>query len=231
MAGYSWTRHHLLLTTLRDVTSRVEILTPGPDGWNRSGLGSIQPNQTISASAVDEDENDDYWLTVTGFLQPTALHSGAIGGDPPQALKSAPAFFDESAFTVAQHFAASKDGTTVPYFQVSPKDIPSNGRNPTLLSGYGGFEISRTPSYDGAVGRAWLERGGVLVVANIRGGGEYGPAWHQAALRGTSSPGRSRRQSIWGVLAAAMAACWWATCSPTTRSCSGRSSARFRCST
>jgi len=183
MAGYSWTRHHLLLTTLRDVTSRVEILTPGPDGWNRSGLGSIQPNQTISASAVDEDENDDYWLTVTGFLQPTALHSGAIGGDPPQALKSAPAFFDESAFTVAQHFAASKDGTTVPYFQVSPKDIPSNGRNPTLLSGYGGFEISRTPSYDGAVGRAWLERGGVLVVANIRGGGEYGPAWHQAALR------------------------------------------------
>jgi prolyl oligopeptidase len=180
---WSWTRHHMLLTTLHDVASSIAVLTPGSDGWSRSELGAIQPNQTISAAGVDEDENDDYWLTVTGFLQPTSLQMGTVGVDGLQTLKSSPSFFDDAAYKVDQHFATSKDGTAVPYFQVSPKGMQLNGANPALLRGYGGFEISLTPGYDGAIGRTWLECGGVLVVANIRGGGEYGPSWHQAALR------------------------------------------------
>jgi prolyl oligopeptidase len=183
LAGYSWTRNHLLLTTLRDVASRVEVLTPGSGDWARQALGAVEPNQAIEVEAVDEDESDDYWLMVTGFLQPSALQLGTVGTDALESLKSAPSFFDAAAFTVEQHFATSKDGTRIPYFQVSPKDPPLDGSAPTLLSGYGGFEIARTPAYDGTVGRAWLEQGGVYVLANIRGGGEYGPAWHQAALR------------------------------------------------
>lgn len=180
---WSWTRNHLLLTTLRDVASRIEVLTPGAGGWSRRELGATEANQTIGASGVDADENDDFWLTVTGFLQPTALQLGTVGVDALQTLKTAPSFFDETAFSVEQHFVASKDGTSVPYFQIGPRDLQLDGRTPTLLDGYGGFEVSLTPQYDGAIGRSWLERGGVLVIANIRGGGEYGPAWHQAALR------------------------------------------------
>ncbi|MGE0208445.1 MAG: prolyl oligopeptidase family serine peptidase, partial [Lysobacteraceae bacterium] len=98
-------------------------------------------------------------------------------------LKQLPAFFDASRFEVSQNFATSKDGTRVPYFMVSPKGMAADGGNPTLLYGYGGFEISLTPGYSAAAGRGWLEQGGVYVVANIRGGGEYGPRWHQAALK------------------------------------------------
>jgi prolyl oligopeptidase len=183
LAAYSATRNHLLLTTLRDVASRVEVLTPGAGGWSRRELGLAEANQLVSASGVDEDENDDFWLTVTGFLTPPTLRMGTVGGDDLETLKQSPAFFDASGLRVDQHFATSEDGTRVPYFQIGPSDLQMDGRNPTLLRGYGGFEIPQVPAYDGAMGRAWLEEGGVLVVANIRGGGEYGPAWHQAALR------------------------------------------------
>jgi prolyl oligopeptidase len=94
-----------------------------------------------------------------------------------------PAFFDASEDVVEQHFATSKDGTRVPYFLVRPKNLTLDGKAPTLLYGYGGFEVSLTPGYSGIVGKGWLERGGVYAVANIRGGGEYGPRWHQAALK------------------------------------------------
>jgi prolyl oligopeptidase len=183
LAGYDWTRNHLLLSKLRDVTSQVEVLTPGADGWSRSDLGSVAPNQTISVASVDEDENDDYWMVITGFLQPSTLQMGSIGNQVVETLKESPSFFDESRFQVEQHFVTSDDGTAVPYFQIASRDLELNGQNPTLLRGYGGFQIPQVPQYDGAIGRAWLERGGVLVVANIRGGGEYGPTWHKAALR------------------------------------------------
>ena len=132
---------------------------------------------------VDADESDDYWLVVSGFLTPTTLQLGTIGDSAVETLKSAPAFYDASSYHVEQHFVTSKDGTRVPYFQIGPRDLPLDGSTPTLLNGYGGFEIARTPAYSGSVGRSWLERGGVYVVANIRGGGEYGPAWHHAALK------------------------------------------------
>lgn len=183
LSGWSWTRHHLLLSLLKDVASQVDVLTPGERGWTRSQLAAAPPLHMTSVSGVDEDENDDYWLTVTGFLTPDTLKLGTIGKDEAETLKSAPSFFDASNFAVEQHFATSRDGTRVPYFQVASKDLQLDGNNPTLLYGYGGFEIARTPAYSGAIGRGWLERGGVYVVANIRGGGEYGPIWHTSAQR------------------------------------------------
>src|SRR5690606_20282739 len=99
------------------------------------------------------------------------------------ALKQLPAYFDATGLAVSQHEAVSKDGTRVPYFQIGPKDLRLDGNNPTLLYGYGGFEVSRLPAYSASVGRGWLARGGVYVMANIRGGGEFGPAWHRAALK------------------------------------------------
>lgn len=178
LESWSWTRHHLMLTTLRDVSSHVEVLTPD-DGWSRADLGAAPALSTVAVSGADPEESDDYWMIVTGFLTPSTLHLGTVGGSVDQ-LKSAPEFFDAAGMTVEQHFATSKDGTRVPYFQVSPAG--SSGA-PTLLSGYGGFENSRVPTYSGVIGRAWLARGGVYVNANIRGGGEYGPDWHRAALR------------------------------------------------
>jgi len=120
---------------------------------------------------------------VSGFLQPTTLYIGTIGQGEPQVIKDSPSFFDASRHRVSQHFATSKDGTRVPYFEIAPKDLKADGTNPTLQYAYGGFEIPLQPAYSGSIGRAWLDQGGVYVVTNIRGGGEYGPRWHQAALQ------------------------------------------------
>jgi prolyl oligopeptidase len=183
LRGWNWTRNHLLLELLQDVSSRIEVLTPGASGWASQALAAAPPLHTASVGAVDDETSDDYWLTISGFLTPETLKLGTIGQDGAETLKSAPAFFDASAYIVEQHFVRSKDGTRVPYFQIGPRDLALDGTHPTLLNGYGGFEIARTPAYSGAIGRGWLERGGVYVVANIRGGGEYGPTWHTAALR------------------------------------------------
>ena len=182
LAGSSWTRHHLILNVLEDVKNTLTILTPGKHGWSRKPLAGAPGFATVSAGGVDSDENDDYFMTTSGYLTPTTLLHGTIG-KAPQKLKELPAFFDASGLEVSQHFATSKDGTKVPYFQIARKGLKLDGTNPTLLYGYGGFEISLTPSYNPNTGRAWFSQGGVYVVANIRGGGEYGPRWHQAALK------------------------------------------------
>ncbi|HOW90331.1 MAG TPA: prolyl oligopeptidase family serine peptidase, partial [Elusimicrobiales bacterium] len=182
LASYAWTRNHLVLNTLEDVKNRLFALTPGGDGWKREELRGAPEFSAVSFRPVDPEDSDEYFMEAGGFLAPPALYLGRIG-ELPEKLKEMPAFFDASGLEVGQHFARSKDGTLVPYFQVSPKNIELDGANPTLLSGYGGFEISQTPYYSGAVGLGWLAKGGVYVVANIRGGGEYGPAWHQAALK------------------------------------------------
>ena len=185
LAGSAWTRNHLVLNVLEDVKNRLSVLTPGEDSWSRRPLGGVPEFGTIGASAVDSDESDALWLTVTDYLTPTTLMLGDAGeaAPAPEVLKTMPTFFDASRHVVEQHFATSKDGTRVPYFLVRPKDLVDDGSNPTLLYGYGGFEISLTPGYSGGVGKGWLEKGGVYAVANIRGGGEYGPRWHQAALK------------------------------------------------
>jgi prolyl oligopeptidase len=138
---------------------------------------------TMNVVDTDPDTSDEYWLSVTGFLTPSSLQYGVLGSASAETVKREPAFFDASKFTVSQHFVASKDGTRVPYFQIAPKTLALDGSNRTLLYGYGGFEVSLQPTYSGSMGRAWLERGGTYVIANIRGGGEYGPPWHQAALK------------------------------------------------
>lgn len=182
LAGYTWTKSHVVLNVLQDVKSTLSVLTPGEGAWKRSAFVGAPEIGTVAVRAVDEDESDAVWLTATDFLTPTTLSLVQIG-QAPEKLKSNPVFFDGSRSTVEQHFATSKDGTRVPYFLVRPRDLALDGKAPTLLYGYGGFEISLTPTYSGGVGKGWLEKGGVYALANIRGGGEYGPRWHQAALK------------------------------------------------
>ena len=122
-------------------------------------------------------------MTVTGFLTPTSLWLLDAVGGVPRKLKQLPPKFDGSRSEVEQREATSKDGTQIPYFIVHPRGMQSNGENPTILTAYGGFQISMTPYYSGITGKLWLEPGGTLVLANIRGGGEFGPAWHEAGLK------------------------------------------------
>ena len=182
LAGVAWTQNHVVLNVLDDVKNRLSVLTPGTDGWKKSEFVGAPTFGTIAVGAVDPDESDALWMTVTDYLTPTTLALAEVGQQP-EVLKTMPAFFDASDKVIEQHFATSKDGTRVPYFVVHDKAMKPDGSNPTLLYGYGGFEISLTPGYSGGMGRAWLDKGGVYVVANIRGGGEYGPRWHQAALK------------------------------------------------
>jgi prolyl oligopeptidase len=186
LESWTWTRSHLVLNTLVDVKSRLVVLTPAADGWRRGELAGAPELGTVGVAAVDRDESDALWLTVTDFLTPTTLavtETGGAAGTEPEPLKSMPAFFDATGLVTEQRFATSADGTRVPYFLVRSEDLELDGSAPTLLHGYGGFEVSMLPSYSGMVGRGWLAAGGVYAVANIRGGGEYGPRWHQAALR------------------------------------------------
>ncbi|MDP2304651.1 MAG: prolyl oligopeptidase family serine peptidase [Pseudomonadota bacterium] len=183
LAGYSPTRHHVVVQVLDNVRSRVDVLTPGKTGWTHEPLAGLPDLGTVNVSAVDPEKTDEVFVTVTNYVTPTTLSWARIGKGAPTPLKQLPAYFDAAGLVVSQHEATSKDGTKVPYFQVSKGDLALDGDNPTLLYGYGGFEVSLVPGYSGSVGAAWLEPGGVYVVANIRGGGEFGPSWHQAALK------------------------------------------------
>jgi len=183
LAGISPTRNYFILNELDNVVNKLYVLKPQKGVWHREALPVAAPMSSISAAAVDDDESDDYFLTSSNYLMPSNLALGTIGQPTLEILKSGPKFFNADGLEISQHEATSKDGTKVPYFQVSRKDLKLDGTNPTLLYGYGGFEIALTPSYQALTGAAWLERGGVYVVANIRGGGEFGPEWHQAALK------------------------------------------------
>jgi prolyl oligopeptidase len=157
-------------------TPLTALFTPTPDtalvgyDWTR--------NHLLFTTLTDRHTSDDFLPTQDGFTQPTTLRLGRPGTGL-ETVREEPAFFDTTGIEVHQHFATSEDGTRVPYFVVGKVDTDG----PTLLSGYGGFEIARLPHYDRILGRGWLARGGRYVVANIRGGGEYGPPWHHAAMR------------------------------------------------
>ena len=174
------TRNHVLLNVLENVRSRVAVATPSAQGWSQRPLAREQGLRTLAVQPVDPHEDDRYFLTATDFLTPATLALAEVGAAP-ATLKRAPAQFDAAGLVVAQHWATSADGARIPYFQVSRAD--HDGPRPTLLYGYGGFEIPLLPRYSAGAGIGWLERGGVYAVANIRGGGEFGPAWHQAALK------------------------------------------------
>jgi prolyl oligopeptidase len=179
LQGWWWTRHHLILDVMTDVRNHLEVLTPGRT-WHRASLAAPETGVTTAIVDTNPDENDDYLVASTGYLRPATLRHGCIPEGGEEVLKTAPSFFDADGMTVEQFFATSEDGTKVPYFVVGRID---GTPRPTLMTGYGGFRVSRLPDYDGVIGRTWLERGGVFVEASIRGGGEYGPTWHEAARR------------------------------------------------
>jgi prolyl oligopeptidase len=183
LAGRSVFRDRVVLNELDNVKNRLYVLTRKDGKWERQEMAGAPKLDTVSVSPIDPDESDDYFMTVDGYLTPPTLSYGTLGKGPPEKIKQSPSFFNAEGLTVTQHEATSKDGTKIPYFQVSRENLKLDGTNPTLLTGYGGFQISRLPGYSGGVGAAWLEKGGVYVVANIRGGGEFGPKWHQAALK------------------------------------------------
>jgi len=180
--GVTVTRSSMLLTILDKVKNRIVELQHVDGQWLRRdvaapGIGSLD------VASVDELESDQYFLTVTDFLTPSSLYLAQVGSDERELLKSMPAFFDAGPYAVHQYEARSLDGTDIPYFVVMHRAARLDGANPTLLYGYGGFETSLTPFYSAMTGTAWLDQGGVYVLANIRGGGEFGPRWHQAALK------------------------------------------------
>ncbi len=193
LAGFTTTASTLVLTLLDQVASRIELCTPpvsnpasGP--WTRRALQAPHPG-TLEVQALHDPLlradplAEQMLVSYTDFLTPDSLLLASSDGSAPQTLKARPRHFDAQGMRVEQRFASSRDGTRVPYFVVWPRGAKADGGNPTLLYGYGGFEVSMQPFYSGSVGSAWLARGGVFVLANIRGGGEFGPAWHQAAVK------------------------------------------------
>ncbi|WP_069163420.1 prolyl oligopeptidase family serine peptidase [Nocardia altamirensis] len=175
------TRDHVIVLSLNDVRGRATVHTPQPDGsW--SGAPVPLPDNTTIAPIDADDRGNTAYLMVTSFLSPDTVWSLDTATGVVRPVKSTPPRFDASRFVVEQRKAVSSDGTQVPYFVVHAADLTFDGNTPTIMSGYGGFGLSQTPYYDETLGRLWLERGGAFVVANIRGGGEYGPAWHEAAL-------------------------------------------------
>ncbi len=162
-----------------NVTGSIHVFRPDARGrWNNTTLGLPSGGSTEIVTADDWGPEAQYIFQ--SYIQSPTLYADA-GNDRPVAIKSLPARFDASNLKTEQFFATSKDGTQIPYFVTRAKNLA--GPAPTVLDGYGGFEISLTPSYSANFGMLWLTKGGVFVVANIRGGGEFGPSWHQAALQ------------------------------------------------
>ncbi|MBM6588638.1 prolyl oligopeptidase family serine peptidase [Brevibacterium sp. RIT 803] len=215
LQSWTWTRDYLILELLTDVQSQLTVLDPNDD-FSSSSLPGVPANHMVGLVAVDKHDDasaNDYWLVSTGFLTPSTLSYGSLlsskRDSEPVVIKSAPALFPSDGLSVEQHFATSEDGTKIPYFQIADSTLVLDGSNPTLLDGYGGFEVSRTPVYSPVMGIGWLGRTttatrqdpadrqadetaeapipagrrGVYVLANIRGGGEYGPRWHTSAMR------------------------------------------------
>ncbi|HEX3429843.1 MAG TPA: prolyl oligopeptidase family serine peptidase [Rhizomicrobium sp.] len=176
------TRNALVVTTLDNVRGQAFVYRRGADGsWSHRKL-ALPDNSAIAL--VDANlHGDTAFVSVAGFLQPSSLVLVNVNDDSLQTLKTLPPKFDASRDVVEQFEATSTDGTKIPYFVVHPKDMKLDGNNPTILYAYGGFQVSETPSYSANIGKLWLEKGGVFVLANIRGGGEFGPAWHEAGLK------------------------------------------------
>jgi prolyl oligopeptidase len=181
LEGASATKGALLVSILDNVRGRTLVFKPKANGaWIRSSL-ELPDNSTISIGDTSHTDNGAF-LAVTNFLTPPSLYLADAGTGEVKEIMRQPAKFDATNLVAEQREAKSSDGTKVPYFLVHRKDIKLDGSNPTLLYAYGGFEVSQTPNYSATIGKLWLEKGGVYALANIRGGGEFGPAWHEAGL-------------------------------------------------
>jgi prolyl oligopeptidase len=174
------TRDHLLVGMLDNVQSELRRYSYRDGEWSYERVPAPEMG-SIGVGATSPTTNR-YFFSYSGYTQPTTLYLAETDGSVRE-VRRMPEMFDASGLVVEQHEATSADGTRIPYFIIHRQDLPLNGDNPTLLYAYGGFEVSMTPGYSSLVGASWLERGGVYVVANIRGGGEFGPAWHRAGLK------------------------------------------------
>nr|WP_225899756.1 prolyl oligopeptidase family serine peptidase [Croceicoccus gelatinilyticus] len=188
------TANRLVLSILDNVSGRILTFTPLADGgWEQSSL-DLPGNLSIHLVSSDED-SDLLFLNAKGFTTPDTLTLVDAASGETEVVKSLPAKFDASDLVVEQKWATSTDGTKIPYFLVHKKDVKMDGTTPTLLYGYGGFQVSMTPGYSAIIGKLWLEKGGAYALSNIRGGGEFGPAWHKAGLE-------TKRQIIYDDFAA-----------------------------
>lgn len=187
------TRTRALLSINDNVRGRISVLAPGEKGWTSTPV-PLPDNVTIAALATS-DHSDRAYVGIDGFLTPTTLWALDATNPDPRQIKAVPPRFDATGLTVEQYEATSTDGTKIPYFIVHRKDLPRDGSTPTIMTAYGGFEVSNTPYYSGVLGKLWLERGNSFVLANIRGGGEFGPAWHEAGRK-------TKRQIIYDDFAA-----------------------------
>ena len=194
VSGVDATRHHLILDYTDNVRGRVSVFTPTATGWRARPM--TLPDNASFGVVGTSDRNDDAFLVTTGFLTPTTLaRFDASDAAAPTQIKALPAKFDAAGLTADQYEATSSDGTKIPYFIVHRRDMPRDGSTPTIMTAYGGFEVPMLPSYSAVTGKLWLERGGAYVLANIRGGGEFGPAWHDAGRK-------TKRQVIYDDFAA-----------------------------
>ena len=180
LEGWGMTKDEVVLSVSENVRTKAYVAKQSPDGWGLQPICGRSEILNESVQSLDSHTSNQILVSSESFLVPTTLSLGTTSGSLDE-LKQAPAYFDASKLETAQHWATSEDGTKVPYFEIRGKDAA--GPAPTLLYGYGGFEISLLPQYSGTVGVGWLERGGNYVVANIRGGGEFGPGWHHSALK------------------------------------------------
>jgi len=179
--GLAATKNRLILSLLSNVTGKIISVDFHKGQWHQSPV-ALPENSSLSIGSAD-DESDALLVWSTGYLQPSTLYRADAATLKAEEVKASPARFDPTGLKVEQHWATSKDGTKVPYFVVMREDAKRDGSTPTLLYAYGGFEISLKPSYSGGLGKLWLEKGGAYVLANIRGGGEFGPKWHEAGLK------------------------------------------------
>ncbi len=180
--GITATRNRLVVALYDNVRGGVFAFTPTTAGdWTRTRL-DLPQNVSVGVGSASETD-DKVFVSVTGYLNPSSLYLADAATGAVDQTKTLPAKFDATGMTVDQFEARSADGTMIPYFVVHKAAMPMDGSNPTILYGYGGFESSLLPGYSATVGKLWLENGGVYVIANTRGGGEFGPRWHEAARR------------------------------------------------
>jgi prolyl oligopeptidase len=188
LAGYTTTATSVVLNVMQDVTGRLEVRRPEGAAWSLRTIpvpitGTLSVASLHDATVADDEWAEGLLVSYTDLLTPESLLLARADRSGIENLKGRQAQFSTNGLRLDQRFAVSKDGTRIPYFIVIPTGPRASGPKPTLLYGYGGFDISMRSAYSGGIGRAWLARGGVYVLANIRGGGEYGPAWHTSAIR------------------------------------------------
>jgi len=186
VAGYArtvvLTRDRVVASIYDNVRGSLVSFAPGRTGWTRTNLPA-PANSSVNLVDASRQSNSQVFYGVEGFITPPTLMLGDVSTGKAVTVRTSPARFDAANFQVDQYEAVSSDGTKIPYFVVRPKNLAMDGKAPTIMYGYGGFEVSKPPAYIAEMGKLWLEKGGVYVNANIRGGGEFGPNWHQSVLR------------------------------------------------